>query len=308
LNLKLEIDLPTDSDSRETSLGYPLQTCSPRLEESACHLPFAKPCLLGSTRVLALQACFAPRARHGTILYYAQTGRHPHFATYCAVFADSLFRGHVAESSPTRATKNYVTILSSQKQYPNTQHRHCCHLCAHDLPTEMVHHSDRMHWEIISVWESSHSIQGTANTLHTTRKAVRHAIHALNAAGSIVKRKSAGRPRALSGTAQQAAAMLLSGEYSSADQVAHKLHSKGLTAKVVHKTTLIRAATSSAKASRSMLPGGILGSNYPRPTKMHGWHFARSTSAGIGSVSCLLIGRSSYSSTRGPRSGKCGGC
>jgi hypothetical protein len=107
-----------------------------------------------------------------------------------------------------------------------------------------------MHWKIISVWESSHSIQGTANTLHTTRKAVRHAIHALNAAGSIVKRKSAGRPRALSGTtAQQAAAMLLSGEYSSADLVTHKLHSKGLTAKVVHKTTLIRAATSSAKAS-----------------------------------------------------------
>ena len=112
----------------------------------------------------------------------------------------------------------------------------------------MVCTSESMRLKILSMHINGTSNAEIASTLKVHRDTVSRWVNRYKATGTTKQQHSSGRPRALSAEAvQEALGLLTADEHSSADAVAHVLHSKGLTSTKVHKTTLIRHAKEQAR-------------------------------------------------------------
>jgi hypothetical protein len=114
--------------------------------------------------------------------------------------------------------------------------------------------SDEQRWAIVKAWQQSKNITATARTLRMSRSVVRRWVTRYNDTGSVACSPKSGRPAALKPAARERAVeLLLSDEHGTADRAAQQLCSEGLTARIVHKTTLIRAAKALARSQGAPL-------------------------------------------------------
>lgn len=101
---------------------------------------------------------------------------------------------------------------------------------------------------IISTYQQCCSFSKTASECGVSRKAVHHTITRWRIERTIESKKSTGRKPALSDTAAaRASDMLDAEEQGGASQVAKQLVAEGLAPRLVHRSTLIRAARKAAK-------------------------------------------------------------
>ena len=102
---------------------------------------------------------------------------------------------------------------------------------------------------IIATYKACNNITTTAAQHGICRKTARHCINQWSLEGTLENKPSTGRKSALSKAAAQRASDLLDdGEEGGANQVAKKLVAERLAPKVVHRSTLIRAARKAAKS------------------------------------------------------------
>jgi DDE superfamily endonuclease len=102
---------------------------------------------------------------------------------------------------------------------------------------------------IVFEYEKCGSIRGVVKKLGYHRKTVQRWVRKSQVGDALVARAGGGRKKALNAIgAKKAVDMLLSGEYSSAKQVAEVLHAQGLTTTTTppHPTTIIRHAKRAA--------------------------------------------------------------
>lgn len=98
-------------------------------------------------------------------------------------------------------------------------------------------------WVIIHEWKQSHSIKEVAAKAGVSQKACRLWVSRYQLTGDVEEKQRSGRPSALNAAARQAALdLLLANQVGGARAVAKELKGKGMTARVVSKQTIIRAA------------------------------------------------------------------
>lgn len=146
----------------------------------------------------------------------------------------------------------------------------------------MVHLSDEKKWAIISSWKRKASISAVARELAVSRETVRRWVKAYATSSSVHKQQPKGRRASMSAAAASAAMDLLcSNTHGGAAGVARKLHSQGLTSRVLHRTTVVRHAKAAAKAAGTPIkvvrgkPGKLLTNS----TKAKRLAFARANRA-----------------------------
>ena len=102
--------------------------------------------------------------------------------------------------------------------------------------------SEQVRWGIIAAWQKHGSVAKAARALGKDRSVVHRWVQRFKQRQDVSLAKSTGRPPALAGVSAKTALKLLLEEGGTADGVASKLQSMGMTAKKVAKTTVIRAA------------------------------------------------------------------
>lgn len=118
-------------------------------------------------------------------------------------------------------------------------------------------------WKVVHEWEQRGSIRATARALGLPPSVVLRWVSRYKATGGVTEQHRPGRPRALNtAAAKKAKDLLLSNAYSGAKDVAHALHSQGITAKQPSPSTVIRAAKEQAR-----LEGQPIACKRGRPAK-----------------------------------------
>lgn len=96
---------------------------------------------------------------------------------------------------------------------------------------------------IAAEYAASGKLRATARKFKTTPRAVRHAASSANAAPGGAARKHRGRPPVVTdAAAEEAMDLLLSGRAHGTEHAAQLLHTAGHTPRMVHRTTVARAA------------------------------------------------------------------
>jgi transposase len=113
----------------------------------------------------------------------------------------------------------------------------------------MIPISEELRWEIVSAWKAGESAATTAKRLGISCGAVYKWVQRYQATGTVSEKPKSGRPRAIGTLAAQRAVHLLLKGRNTADRAAQLLHQEGHTSKPLHRSTLIRAATSYASKS-----------------------------------------------------------
>ena len=132
-------------------------------------------------------------------------------------------------------------------KYGRQSRNHClraavqvCHF-PHTQPN-LAPTTDDGRWAIIAAWRQYGSVARTAKALGKDRSVVHRWVQRYRQTGNVLVGKSTGRPHALDRASATAALKLLLEEGGTADGVANKLLSLGMTSKKVAKTTVIMAA------------------------------------------------------------------
>lgn len=107
---------------------------------------------------------------------------------------------------------------------------------------------ERVRWELVSRAEELGSIRAAAKACGVALSVAQRWVSRHKTSQSVGVAKKTGRPRALStGAARRGAELLCSDDFGSAAAAAQQLHKEGLTAELVHRTTVLRAATRQAR-------------------------------------------------------------
>ena len=107
----------------------------------------------------------------------------------------------------------------------------------------MKHLSVEQRWAIIAIWKSRGDLKTTATILKHRPKVVRRWVERYQSIGGVEERpKSGRRPIMTRAAAEHAHGLLLSGEHGCSNAVAQELHTAGMTSRVMHRTTVARAA------------------------------------------------------------------
>ncbi len=114
--------------------------------------------------------------------------------------------------------------------------------------------SEERKWGIIFAFRRTGSVSTTARKCKCTRATVLKWLERYNETGTVVAKRSTGRPPAVPvGAGLKAARLLAGGQHGGARQVSMALHRQGHTRTPVHKTTLIRAARREAQEAGTPL-------------------------------------------------------
>lgn len=109
---------------------------------------------------------------------------------------------------------------------------------------------EKLRFKILLAWENHKTYRGAARKVGVSPKVVKHWVQRFKSTGELKRRPGSGRPRAMStAAAEKALELLQSNRTGGSKGVAQELHSRGITAHQVHRTTVVRAAKSMAKAS-----------------------------------------------------------
>ena len=107
--------------------------------------------------------------------------------------------------------------------------------------------SERVRWNIIRFWEQAGSIRAAAGKASVALGTALRWISRYKSTGGVEEQPKTGRKRALStAAADTAKELLLEGALSGATAVGRELHRRGLVARPVHGSTVIRAARAAA--------------------------------------------------------------
>jgi len=107
----------------------------------------------------------------------------------------------------------------------------------------MGHLSVERRWAIVAHWKSLGTPQLVASVLKLRLKVVRRWVERYQSSGGVDElRKSGRRPVINAAAAEHAHDLLLSGDKGFSGAVAYELHAAGLTPRVMHRTTVARAA------------------------------------------------------------------
>lgn len=131
---------------------------------------------------------------------------------------------------------------------------------------------------IIATFKTCGSITKTAALHGISRKATRHCVRQWHSEHTLESKRGTGRRRALSQEAAKRASDLLDeGGEGGACQVAKQLVTEGLASKVVHKSTLIRAARKAAilEGCRMVATKGPPPKGFTKATKLKRLQFAQ---------------------------------
>lgn len=107
----------------------------------------------------------------------------------------------------------------------------------------------RKRWAIVHAWEKCGNFTAVAKELGHSRNTVKHWVHQYQAHGNVDDGKRSGRRPALDNDGAHASLqLLLRGDHGAASGVARVLHAEGRSAKLLHKSTIIRHANKAAKS------------------------------------------------------------
>ncbi len=139
-----------------------------------------------------------------------------------------------------------VTVKSFRNAVSHARNSasHCTHTPLLSSTSDMVVTPEERRWAIVHEWNrSDRNTAATARQLHLSLKAVRHWTAVYEATGGVRPMAKSGRKPVLSGAAAaRAHALLLDPTQRSSKMVAQQLQQEGITAALLDKTTVIRAA------------------------------------------------------------------
>lgn len=109
--------------------------------------------------------------------------------------------------------------------------------------------TDKQKWEIIARWERSGNISATARAMQVSATAVRRWIMRFNATGTVATMgRAAPKPAMSSAACATGLELMLSPDYGDAASVAKELFARGLTSKLLHRTTVAYHVKKHAKS------------------------------------------------------------
>lgn len=109
--------------------------------------------------------------------------------------------------------------------------------------------SEEQRWQVVLSYKETKDMSTAAKAAGISRGAARTWVQRWIKTGGVAEKPKTGRKKALTGQAAgEAFSLLVSSDMAGAAGVAAALHTKGITPKQLHKTTVIRAAKGAAKS------------------------------------------------------------